>query len=1013
VWRHSRWLCLIVASGLAAGCASRQEELKYAGQQRDLQYYRDQATRIDYSNVVQESPEAVSGSAEPRRIRHPRKDDIHDLNLSEALQTALFNAEVIRDNAQFLNAGNRILNNPDFATSIHDVALQETNQLFGQGGIEAALAEFDATFTANMTWGRNEQVADSRTIGFAELTGQNEEFGDFRSNLSKIFGDGGQISLEHNWLYSGTNQSDLLGGRPFKSEFTSRSSANADGGLPTFGVEYRRPLLQGAGTEYTRIAGPIARRPTLQSTPTVNQGVVVARIRTDISIADFEASVAQLLHDVEESYWDLYLAYQTYDAESVATHSALQTWREVRAGMDAGKVGAADEAQARDNYFETRARRENSLASLYTQEVRLRRLLGLPVNNGQIIRPMEDPMTAQVSPDWNLTLAEALTNRPEVRRQKWNIRSLELQYSAAEMLVKPRLDFVARYQANGFGDRLTGSGDNFSSAYSTLFSGNFTGWGLGFEFSMPIGFRGALTQVQNYEHRLAKSRAMLAQQEQEISYELAAVFQQIDQTYQTARTNFNRRRAAQRRVEAFQAEYKVGRASLDLVLRAQISQAQADIAYYSSLVGYNRSLNDLRFRKGTLLADNSVFLSESLWTADAYDDALRKAWTRSFAFDAPSKDTAPEEFAMECPTCEPNSAWIEQPQPVPVEEALPPTVPPPAEPAVPGADSPDNRSALRSTEDQSGGLEGAVPSASRLLPEGSGLLPDRPSAVPLKDLPEPAPSRTEPAPSLLKSGAAVQPAPLSPLNIDPEVAPAAAVELLDPPAADDARSEISVESDDSTVPLPELFEDTQSRPAPIRGAKTPAAADDSFEPIQVESFDGQTSGPAPQDRQPASSKDKFVMPVPVQESDLDEFGELGALGDPDWDDLPANRAVDAQQAAAQEPARAEALSGTASRQALLNGSRRPGQGGAGSAAGDLTGSHWADLGGEAPAAAGDSGVRQAGATGSQASRNSGAATADYQESRRPGNEAGATAAPQDAASGGTFWSGFKRVFKRD
>ena len=432
---------------------------------------------------------------------------------------------------------------------------------------------------------------------------------------------------------------------------------------------------------------------------------MIARIRTDISLVEFEASVSQLLKDAEDTYWQLYLAYRTYDAESVATKSALQTWREVRANMDAGKVGAADEAQARDNYFETRARREGALSNLFTQEVRLRRLMGLPVNDGSVIRPSDDPVTAQILPDWNNSLAESLTNRPEIRRQKWNIKSLELQRGAAEKLVNPRLDFVARYQVNGFGDQLTGGEGRFNSAYDTLMSGDHTGWGLGFEFSMPIGFRGATTQMQNIEHRISKARALLAQQEQEISYELAASFQQLDQSYQTAKTNYNRRRAAQRRVEAFEAEYKVGRSTVDLVLRAQISLAQAEIAYYSSLVSYNQALNELRYRKGTLLMDNSVYLSESLWTEDAYDDALRRAWERSFAFSSPNKVTSPGEFVDDCINClDTANGTYDYRNAMPREESLPPVVPGPTDPPEAAPPALDNRSALIPGEPEAGGF---------------------------------------------------------------------------------------------------------------------------------------------------------------------------------------------------------------------------------------------------------------------------------------------------------------------
>jgi outer membrane protein TolC len=708
-WRKRIQCALLVATaGISSGClSSGNEELQYLiGEDRDLSYYKDHATQIEYPNIAQEQNEAVAGTQEPRRIRHPRKDEIQDISLEGALRTALQNAEVIRDNASFLNPGNRLLSNPDFAASIYDVAIQESNTLFGQGGVQAALAEFDATLTTNMTWGASEQPAESNAIGVAAFDGQRDEFGDFRSEISKIFGDGGSFAVEHNWIYTDVKQS-RAGARPFGNQFSSRPSANQDGGLPTLGLEYRRPLWQGAGTEYTRIAGPVARRPTLQSTPTVNQGVVIARIRTDISLVDFEGSVAQLLKDSEDTYWALYLAYRTYDAESVATKSALQTWREVRANMDAGKVGAADEAQARDNYFETRSRREGALSNLFTQEVRLRRLMGLAVNDGTVLRPSDDPITAQILPDWNNSLAESLTNRPEIRRQKWNIKSLELQRTAAEKLVSPRLDFVARYQVNGFGDNLTGGdGGQFNSAYDTLLSGNYTGWGLGFEFSMPIGFRGATTQMQNIEHRISKARALLAQQEQEISYELAASFQQLDQSYQTAKTNYNRRRAAQRRVEAFEAEYKVGRSTVDLVLRAQISLAQAEIAYYSSLIGYNQALNELRYRKGTLLMDNSVFLSESLWTADAYDDALRRAWERSFAFESPNKVTEPSEFVDDCIDClDTANGQFDYQNAMPMEEALPPTVPSPIDPPNTPPPAPGNRSALMPASPEAGGLK--------------------------------------------------------------------------------------------------------------------------------------------------------------------------------------------------------------------------------------------------------------------------------------------------------------------
>ncbi len=726
LWKAAGWTSLLVTAAFLTGCRTTDEEpsIKYAGKDRDMAYYKDAATKIEYPNVAQEETPQVVQSGEPRRLRHPTKDQIWDMGIDEAIRTALTNSEVLRDNGSFLSPGNRLLNNPDFTQSVYDVAIQETNILFGQGGPEAALSEFDAQFTTNVTYGLNKQISDSNSIGFLAFSEQREEVVDGRIGLSKIFRSGDSVTLGHNVFYSDQNQRGV-GSRPFPSEFTSRPGRGQDAGLPMFLAEYRSPLLAGAGTEYTGVAGPIARRPTLASTPNVNQGVVIARIRTDISIADFEEAVATMVKDVEESYWDLMLSYRTYDAETMSRNSALQTWREVKANMEAGKVGAADEAQARDNFYEIRARAENALSGLYQAELRLRRLLGLPVNDGRVIRPADDPVTAELNPEWHTSLSEALVMRPELRKQKWNIKSLELQYEASQSLIRPRLDFVARTEVNGFGDNLFNDSSNANfrqGAYESLLGLEQSGYTVGFEFSMPLGFRGAHAQVQNYEHRLGKARSVLANQEMEVSHELAISLQQLDQSYTTAKTNFNRRRAAERRLHAFEAEYKVGRTTLDQLLRSQISLAQAEIAYFQSLIGYNRAIAEVKYRKGTTLREAQVYLTESMWTPDAYAQAMRKAWARTYAFDKPNKDTQPEEFVLDYEetvlTAQPVE-WSGYAEPIPTP--VPQAVPAPSEPAAPAVPPASDRSA-QVTDD----VEGAIGSDEFVPPVQA---PDSTSAV--------------------------------------------------------------------------------------------------------------------------------------------------------------------------------------------------------------------------------------------------------------------------------------------
>lgn len=630
-----RWLMrwtLCAAAGVSAGCHTESDKVHYLGD-ADLKYYKNQATRVDYANVHCEPSRDVIATDEPRTVSEPRKDQICDVTLLEMLHTALENNRIIRTAGQFLAVGGTLYSNPNQAPSVYDPAIQESGVLFGGRGVEAALADFDATFSTSMLWGRDERVQNV----FPGNTLQTDT-GVFNQRIQKATAYGGVVGVNQNWNYLYSNAPGTL----FPSTYTGQLS-----------VDYRQPLWAGSGVEYTRIAGPIGTG--LAAITGVSQGVLIARINEDISIADFEAQVRNMLKDVEDTYWDLYLSYRNYDTLVTARNSTLRTWREEKLKLSVGKGDPADEAQARDAYFDAKSLVNQSLSTVYSNEIRLRRMVGLPVNDARILRPKDEPATAEFVTDWRASLAEALTRRVELRRQKWNIKSLELQLIASKSLTNPRLDFVSQYRRNGFGDDLLGGTDDgitpngLHSAFGTVANGNQDGWNLGFEFSMPLGFRSAHAQVRNIELRLAKAREVLAVQELEISHELAVAFQNMSVSFENTKTTFNRRVAAEERVRLFSERERVGTVTTDLVLRAQASLAQADIAYFTNLVNYSKSLTDFYFRRGTLLEHNNVRISEDRWKPEAYKEALRRAWARSHAIPNPLLDTEPSEFASPRP----------------------------------------------------------------------------------------------------------------------------------------------------------------------------------------------------------------------------------------------------------------------------------------------------------------------------------------------------------------------------
>ncbi len=725
-------LALVVCAAVVvlAGCFYRKgpDELHYLGSDGP-DYYKDVATSIEFPTTEEERPAQVTTTNGPHTIANRQKDQVWDMTLSQALELALANNKIIRTAGSFTTPGNALLTNPSGVESVYDPAIQETGVLFGSRGVEAALSDFDAQFAVTNQFGFNQNIVNSpvQNVGAGAGSVLEQHTDAFNATLSKTFANGATMQFQNTWNYADVNAPGLL----FPSSYTGFAK-----------VSYTQPLWAGSGVEFTRIAGVVNNQ--FAAVTGVSQGVAIARINDDISLGAFELSALILLRDTENTYWNLYLQYRLYHTAVVAHNSALRSWREAKAKLDIG--GAAgftpvDEATARDQLYNTRATAETTLNNLYNAETSLRRLLGLPVNDGRIIRPVDEPPIAKFVPDWYSSLTEALTRRPELRTQKWSIKSLELQLRAAKSLVHPQLAFVSSYQVNAFGNDLISSQSQltqpFSSAFASLAEAGQTGWSAGFQFSMPIGFRAAWSQVRQYEIRVAKAREGLAVAEMEIAQELAVAFQNVAVNYQTAQSYFNRRLATERELALYQYQYEVGTTTLSFVLTAQSNLASAEQSYYTSLVNYAEAIMDLNFRKGTLLDYHNVTLAESDWTPEAYKDAQRAAWARSHAIPVNFLCTEPEENQL----------------PPGVETLQPPSTQPATGPAGAGAPVPPAPAGTTPVGTAPAGTTPAVTAAPAVTPMAPPPAP--PAAAVTMPAPLPAPSIPPVLPSPTASPAPV------------------------------------------------------------------------------------------------------------------------------------------------------------------------------------------------------------------------------------------------------------------
>jgi outer membrane protein TolC len=597
------------------GCTLRRHQPEFEFDPQ-LAHLHEFATKIEYPDVNSHSFDDVAATPAPWTIDSKQVPTYWEMTLNEAVRTALEHSQVLRD------LGGLVLESPDRMTSVYDYGITATDPRFG---IEGALAAFDASFEASTFFEKNDRALNNVFFGggtriFAQ------DLHRYQMELNKTSATGANFAARKIIDYDFNNApGNDMPNRPWTVQLEA---------------EFRQPLLQGAGVGFNRIAGPNA-------VPGSMNGVLLARINSDITLSEFEIGVRNLVSDVETAYWELYFAYRDLDAKVAARDRALETWRQINTLRETGRRGGEpeEEAAAREQYFRLEEEVQNALSGrtqdrfrittlrgqggVQVAERRLRLLMGIDVNDGRLIRPADEPTMARVIFEWDEILIESLSRREEIRRQKWQVQRRELELVASRNFLLPRLDAVGRYRWRGLGHNLIDDDRQpvrFDNAFQDLTTGDFQEWQLGIEMTMPVGFRRGHAAVRQAELQVARERAMLEQIERDIAHDLSAAVAEVDRAYATSQSNYNRRGAAREYLAALEARYQ--RADqreqvqlLDLLLDAQRRLADAESAYFRSLLEYSLAIKAVHYQKGSLLEFNQVYLSEGLWPGKAYVDA--------------------------------------------------------------------------------------------------------------------------------------------------------------------------------------------------------------------------------------------------------------------------------------------------------------------------------------------------------------------------------------------------------
>ena len=534
----------------------------------------------------------ASSNLPPQITTEPRPFDASDLpetlrgvSLDEILRHAFNGAQVLR------SLGIRVIDNPASAVTVYDPAITVNDPFFGES---AALSEFDALLSGSINSQNNDRVFNNATLGgqVQELT---QDLVNFNGGWQKRSQNGALWDATVQTIYDNNNRA----GNNFRNYWETQ-----------FSVGVRQPLLRGAGTEFNRIAGPNA-----QPGFNFSNGIVIAKLNSKISAVDFQIGVKNFVRDIHTAYWRLQQNYQDLGQIIAARDLAYKTWQATLAKKQSDLIGADKEAQARAKYYryvrqvQVALGGDSGQGGLYSAERQLRKLAGMAIVDRELLQPTDIANTAEYVVNYDNSLATAIAQRPELKRQTLALQQQRLRMVAAKNFLLPQLDLIGRYRIRGFGDDLAGSGARFDAASEDFFSLDHQEFEFGVEVGTPVGRRQAHAAVRHAKLQVHKEQSILDEQHRDVQLQVSDALAEVNSSFQAYQTSRQQAEASRERLEASKTLFEVDKIEIEFMLEAQEELLGIELQLSSDQIRYVLAMVRLNDATGDLLAESNVIVS--------------------------------------------------------------------------------------------------------------------------------------------------------------------------------------------------------------------------------------------------------------------------------------------------------------------------------------------------------------------------------------------------------------------
>src|SRR5205085_2066580 len=362
----------------------------------------------------------------------------------------------------------------------------------------------------------------------------------------------------------------------------------------------------------------------------------IARNDREIADVSFRNQVIETVSQIQNIYWDLVSAYENVTAKERAVTLAQKTLSDNQKQVQIGTLAPIEVVRAQSTVAANQQTLIVAQTNLQLQQLLMKnalsRSLSDPILAAAPVIPtdtMAIPAEEPVTPIQDL-INDALSHRPDLAQSRIDLTNREINRKAAANGLRPSVDLVAFYGANGLGGTQNplaacGAGSNplfctpagtipghgFGSTFGDLFNSTAPDKGMGLQLNIPIRNRSAQADQMRSALELRQAEMRLQQLQNQVAIQVRNAQFAVQQNRAQVEAADKALELAQQSLDAEQKKYALGASTNFAVLQTETDLATADSNRVQARTAYEKSRVEMDRVTGYTLVRNGIVLDDA------------------------------------------------------------------------------------------------------------------------------------------------------------------------------------------------------------------------------------------------------------------------------------------------------------------------------------------------------------------------------------------------------------------